>query len=415
MIKNKDQQKAPSSKALQGIKVADFSWAVTGPLGARILADYGATVVKIESMKKLDILRTGGPYAEDIPGIERSGNFAQFNSNKYGIRLDLTNPKGLEVAKKLVGWSDVVVENFRAGTMEKLGLGYTELEKIRPGIIMASASMQGQTGPHSSQVGYGIMLQALTGITNLVGWPDREPVGLSIPYTDFINPYYLIIAIMGCLEFRRRTGRGQYIDISQFEGGATFLSTAILDYYNNGRVAEANGNADEYAAPHGVYQCLGDDRWVAIAVFTEEQWQRFCQVLGNTCSWVNNAEFATLQLRKKNEGELNSLIVEWTSTKESEDIMRQMQAAGVPCGMVKDAQDIARDPQLTWRGYFQNIKHPEVGDTTYYSPSFILSKTRAELKYPAPCLGEHTEYVCTQLLGMSDEEFIEILASGAFE
>ncbi|MFC1945839.1 CaiB/BaiF CoA transferase family protein [Chloroflexota bacterium] len=409
------QNKVPPKKALEGLKVADFSWATTGPLATRLLADHGATVVKIESTKKIDILRTGGPYAEDIPGIERSGNFAQFNANKYSISLDLSKPKGIEVAKKLVAWSDVVVENFRAGAMNKMGLSYSVLEKIRPGIIMISNSMQGQTGPHASQVGYGIMLQALAGITNLVGWPDREPVGVSIPYTDFVSPFYILVALLGCLEHRRRTGRGQYVDLSAFEGGATFFSTAFLDYSTNGRTAERNGNADDNAAPHGVYQCQGDDRWVAISVFTKEQWKGFCRVLGNSCQWTKSLEFTTLKLRKENEEGLNRLIEEWTSTQEAADIMRQMQAVGVPCGTVKDARDLYEDPQLKLRGYFNELDHPDVGHTTYYSPTFLLSKTKAELKTPAPCLGQHTEYVCSQFLGMSDEEFIEVLASGAFE
>lgn len=401
-------------QALQGVKVADFSWVITGPLATKYLADHGATVVRVESKSKLDLARAYIPYAGGIPGVNRCAFFAAYNSNKYSITLNLNHSEGIEIARRLIAWADLVIENFMPETMEGWGLGYEELKKIKPDIIMIRASMQGQTGPYASQPGFGTMMQASAGFTRLVGWQDRPPAGTAIPYTDFIAPWYIVIAALGALDYRGRTGKGQCIDLSQLEAAISFLSPAILDYTVNRRVQDPMGNCCPYAAPHGAYRCKGEDRWCAIAVFNDEEWKALVQVMGNP-EWSQQTRFATLLGRKENEEELDRLVEEWTINYPPEEVMQVLQEAGVAAGLVENGKDLHQDPQLKHRHHFWLLKHPEMGVTAYDGPSFRLSETPAELNRAAPCLGEHTEYVCREILGMSDEEFVALLAEGVLE
>ena len=401
-------------QALVGLKVLDFSWVITGPLATKYLGDHGATVIRVESMQRLDIMRPYPPYAGGIPGVNRGGSFTPFNSSKYSMTLNLNKPRGTEIARKLVAWSDVVVENFMAGQMEKWGLDYDELRKVRPDIIMVRASLQGQTGPYARQAGYGTMLQGSAGFTHFVGWPDRAPTGSTVPYTDFPAALTVTVAIMGALDYRRRTGKGQYIDLSQLEASVPFFSPAVLDYTVNGRPGAALGNRHPYAAPHGAYRCQGDDRWCAIVVLTDEEWQGFCHVIGKP-ELANDPRFDTIAGRKKNEDEVDKVVEEWTVGHSPEEIMTQMQAAGVPSGIVANGRDLHLDPQLKHRHHFWMLEHSEMGVTAYDGPGFRLSKTPVEIKMPSPRLGQHTEYICREILKMSDKEFIELLNEGVFE
>lgn len=400
-------------QALEGLKVLDFSWVATGPLATKYLGDHGAMIIRIESMHRLDISRLYPPYAGGIPGVNRSGSFTPFNSSKYGMTLNLNNPKGVEIAKKLTAWADVVVENFMAGQMEKWGLGYDELKKVKPDIIMARASSHGQTGPYAGQAGYGTMLQGSAGFTYFVGWPDRAPTGSTVPYTDWPSAWTLIIAIMGALEYRRRTGKGQCIDLSQLEASVSWFSPAILDYTANGRVEVPLGNRHPYTAPHGAYRCKGNDRWCVIAVFTDEEWQNLCQAMRNPK--LADPKFATILGRKNHEDELDNLVEQWTTNYSPEEVMAELQAVGVPSGVVENGRDLYLDPQLKHRHHLWMLDHPEMGVTAYDGPGFRLSKAPTELKMPAPCLGQHTEYVCCEVLGMTDKEFIDLLDEGVLE
>ncbi len=365
-------------------------------------------------MKRLDILRPYPPYAGGVPGINRGGGFTPFNSSKYGMTLDLSKPRGVEIARKLVAWSDVVVENFIAGQMEKWGLDYNKIREVKPDVIMIRASLHGQTGPYAHQAGYGTMLQGSAGFTHFVSWPDRAPTGSSVPYTDFPSAMMVTIAIMTALDYRRRTGKGQCIDLSQLETSVHFFAPAILDYTANRRIDTALGNRHPYAAPHGAYRCQGDDRWCAIAVFTDEEWEGFCRAIGNP-ELTKDSRFATVLGRKKNEDELDKLTEEWTSNRSPEEVMAQMQAAGVPSGLVANGRDLHLDPQLKHRHHFWMLDHPEMGVTAYDSAAFRLSETPAELKMPAPCLGQHNEYVCREILKMSYAEFVSLMEEGVFE
>jgi benzylsuccinate CoA-transferase BbsF subunit len=331
------------------------------------------------------------------------------------MALNLKHPKGVEVAKKIVAWADVAIENFTPGTMErKWGLGYEGVRKIKPDIIMLSTSPLGQTGAEAQQGGFGTELASRAGFFHFIGWPDQEMVGFSYPYTDTNSPPFAAIAVLAALEYRNRTGKGQYIDLSQHEVAVHHLAPAVLDYTVNRREGGRIGNRHHSASPHGIYRCKGDERWCAIAVFSDSEWEAFCNVIGNP-SWTKNPKFATLLSRKQNEDDLDSLIESWTKNYSAEEVMHKMQNAGVAAGVVESGKDLIEDPQLQHRHHFWYLNHPDVGPTAYDGPPFKLSETPAELNMPAPIIGQHTEYVCTQILGMPDEEFVELLADGVFE
>lgn len=397
----------------KGIKVADFSWSIVGPVVTKLLADYGAIVVKIESTHRPDLARRMAPYVGNKSGLERAATFAMYNTGKYSMALNLSHPKAIKVAKQLIAWSDVVVESFRPQVMERLGLGWETVRSIKPDIIMLSGSLQGQTGPHRTQPGYGTMMQALTGLVNVTGWPDRPPAGFSVPIADFIGGYYLTIALLTALDYRKRTGRGQWIDLGQFEATATCVTPAALDYIVNKRIQHRDGNRNIDAAPHGVFRCKGDDRWCAIAIFGDAQWEAFKQVMGKP-AWADDRKYATFVGRKQNEGELEGLIGAWTTEGTAEDIVANLQSAGVPSGVVESGRDICEDAQLKYRDYFQWIEHPVIGKCVVDGYPFKCHTISYYMKR-APLLGEHTEWVCREILKMPDEKFLSLLHEGVLE
>lgn len=268
-----------------------------------------------------------------------------------------------------------------------------------------------QNDPLPKFAGYGFFGTAYAGYCHLVGWPDREPLPLFNNYSDFVAPWYLACAVIGALLYRRRTGKGMYLDQSQVEAGASFLAPVILDYMVNGRIAQRMGNRDPYMAPHGLFPCKGDDRWIAIAVASEEQWRSFCAVLGNP-AWTREPRFATLLARKQNEDELERLIGEWTRNYTEEQVMAMMQHAGVPAGVVQTCEDLFADPQLKHREHFRFLEHRVIGTHAYNSPAYRLSQTACDIKKAGPCLGEDNEYVYKQILGLSDDEIADLLIEG---
>jgi len=386
-------------RLLDGIRVIDFTWHLTGPLTTKHLSDLGAEVIIVESRKRPGWLR----------GQPRSGSTDQYCTSKLSVTINTRDPRGIELAKKLVSKADIVIENFAGGTMNRIGLGYNVLKEIKPDIIMLSTSMQGQTGPHFNHPGSGHKLTALAGFSNIFGWPDREPAWIAA-YTDFIAPRYNIIALMAALEYRRRTGKGQYLDMSQYENGVQFMAPLVLDYSANGRVAYREGNKNPDAAPHNAYQCIGDDRWCAIAVFTEEEWKNFCGVLGNP-SLASEPKFKTLADRKNNEEELDKIVKQWTGQHTAEEVMNLMQAAGIAAGVVATGEDVMdKDPHIRERGFFRELEYPEIGKfRTQAGPHFEMSKYTYDLKLP-PLLGEHNEYVFKEILGLPDKEYEELVA-----
>jgi benzylsuccinate CoA-transferase BbsF subunit len=401
-------------KALEGIKIADFTWVAAGPLTTSYLASCGAIVVKIESIEAPDSLRTFPPNKDNIAGPNRSFLFASENANKLSMTINLKHPKGIETAKKMIAWADIVVENFRPGTMERWGLGYEDLQKINPSIILLRCSAQGQTGPDIGMGANGIVLQSLSGFTFLTGWPDRDPTPPWGAYTDLTTPALAVTTIMAAIDYRNRTGKGQWFDLSQYEAGVHYVTPAILDFFVNGRCANRSGNSSAYFAPQGVYRCAGDDRWCAITVSDDEEWKAFCKVLDKP-EWLDDFRFSTFIERKHNEDQLNNLIEEWTITHNAEEVMTLLQANGVPAGIVENSADLFQDPQINERQVFKKLKHDELGWLSHRSVGFKLSKATCELETSAPCLGQHTEYVCREFLKMSDEEFIDLISSDALQ
>lgn len=404
----------PSDKALEGVKVADFCWALAGPAATRCLADFGATVIRIESRVRPDLQRTSPPFKDGKPGLDRSAFYALYNCNKYSMALNLAKPKGRDVAKRLITWADVVCENFGPGVMDKWGLGYTDVRQIKPDIVMLSSSNQGQTGPHGHHRGYATQQLALAGIGATTGWPDRLPSQIPMGFGDIAAAMVSVIAVISALDYRRRTGRGQYIDLSQLETTIHLIAPLVLDYSVNGREFTRKGNRCDCTAPHGVYPCLGDDSWCAIAVFTDEEWQNFCHCLGDP-DWMREPRFATLLGRKENEEELDSLVSQWTRVQPAESVMTLLQSAGVPAGVVRNPAELLDDPQLGFRGHFWQFDGPEIGLHHVPNWGFRLSQTPVQARAPFPRLGEHTAFVCTEILGMADEEFARLVSQGVFE
>ncbi len=408
------QEMDTATQALDGVKVADFTWAIAGPITTQMLAFHGARVVKIESIMRPDGQRTWGPFRDNIPGINRTAAFTKYNANKYGITLNLNHPKAAGVVRKLIGWADVVAENFTPGTMANWGLSYEDLIRIKPDIVMISMSARGQTGPLAQLPGIGPNLAGMSGLAGLCGWPDNGPSFIYGAYTDFLVPHFAIVTLVAALDNRRTTGKGQYIDLSQLACAIQFNTPLLLDYAMNGRDMSLKGNKCDHAAPHQIYRCRGQDRWCAIAVFDDTQWRALCNVIGAP-GWLEDPRFDTLPSRKRNEDELDRLVEAWTVKFAPEEIVPLLQAAGVPAGTAIVGQEFFDDPQLKHRAHFSWLDHPEIGQQSYESPGFRLSGTPGLYYSPAPCLGQHNEYVYTELLGMPDEEFCELLNEGVFQ
>lgn len=401
-------------QALTGVKVADFCWALAGPLCTKVLADHGAEVIKIEGgNQRIDNQRVTLPFKDDIVGVDRAAIFNPFNTGKRSVAINLAHPKGVELAKKLVAWADIVTENFAGGAMERMGLGYEELREVKPDIIMLSTSVQGQTGPHATLSGFGPHLAAMSGLHYITGWPDRQATDIEV-YTDFITSRFVVPILIAALLYRQRTGKGQYIDASQYEMAQQFMSPLILDKIVNNRIAARKGNQHPDAAPHAAYRCRGKDRWCAISVFTEEEWASFCDVIGSP-AWTKDSKFRTLPVRKDNEEELNRLVEAWTVERTAEDVMTMMQAAGVAAGVLKTVEElIEHDPQLAHRHHYWRLDHAEIGEYVAWGPAHRLSKSPAELR-SAPLLGEHNEYVMKDIIGLSDDEIVELAVQEILE
>ncbi|MBN2062744.1 MAG: CoA transferase [Deltaproteobacteria bacterium] len=400
--------------ALENVIVVNFGWVLAAPMTGKYLADLGARVIRVESIHRPDPLRTSTPYKDNIPGINRSAYHALYNANNYSMALNLKHPKGVELAKRLVEKSDVVIENFTPGAMERLGLSYKDLKEVKNDIIMISMSMQGQTGPYAGYLGFGNQLTGLAGFTQITGWPDRDPVQPYAGVTDACTPSLGAAAVISAMLYRLRTGKGQYLDLSQNEASIHYLAPLMLDYFSSGRIAGRSGNRCAYAAPHAVYPCRGEDQWCAIAVFSDEEWRSFCRVLGDP-EWTVMEKFSSFSGRKSNEDELDSQIASWTRKHSADEVTRLMQSAGIAAGVVNSSEQLLADPQLKHRNFFWYMNHGELGEYPHIGEAFQLSETPVEGRMAAPALGEHTEYVCREIMGMPDVEFIELMEDGVFE
>jgi crotonobetainyl-CoA:carnitine CoA-transferase CaiB-like acyl-CoA transferase len=415
------RRRAPGTAArtgdvFAGLKVWDSAWVGAGPLTTRYLGDYGATVVRTESSRSHDSLRRLGPYKDGIPGLNRSQFFAEFNPSKLGMGVNFATPEGHAVGLKLAAWADVVVESFSPGVMDRFGLGYEALRDANPSIIMLSTSMNGQTGPRRKFSGFGAGLAAMAGFVDLTGWPDRTPATPYGAYTDFIVQRFCGTALVAALDHRRRTGEGQYIDVSQYEASAQFLAPFLLDAEVNGRVRTRDGNRDLNFAPHGVFRCQGEgdlDRWVAIAVETEAQWAAFVRRIGSP-AWASDSRFASFEGRKANEDALEALVGAWTADKTATQVVERLQPE-VPAALVQTGLDLLEDPQLLHRGYLRTLHHAEVGDIPYEGSQVLASATQPWPRKAAPVFAGDTLQVLRDFLGYAPDEIDALISKGAVE
>jgi benzylsuccinate CoA-transferase BbsF subunit len=376
---------------LSGFLILDFSCVLAGPFATRLLADFGAEVIKVHPLSP----EPEDPYSR--------GYYNTWNRNKLGITLNMGQPQGLEIAKSLIRISDAVVENFSPRVMANWGLTYPELKVLKPDIILLSMSVMGHSGPWQDYTGFGPTVQAFSGITGLTTSPGRPPLGIGYSYSDHVAGLYAALALLGALEYRLTTGRGQFIDLSQTEAMTSLLSQEIMDYTLKGRKIKPVGNSSSQCAPHGVYRCLGDDRWCAIAVSTPQEWEGFKRAAGSP-AWVGERRFASLSDRLANAGALDSLVQEWTQQHSAEEVTELLQREGVPAGVVRNAADLAHDPQLRSRNFFVELEHPVLGTTVSDASPVRLSESPAEYRRSAPEPGQDNDYVFRQLLGFSEEK-----------
>jgi benzylsuccinate CoA-transferase BbsF subunit len=387
---------------LDGIRVADFCWAWAGPYGALQLAHLGAEVIRIETSTRLCPSRLIPPWADNERGINRAGYFNQYNQGKRSLTLDLKKPEAINIAQKLVAKSDVVIENFAAGVMDKMGLGYEELCKIKADIIMASLSGYGAVGPEKGYVSYGPPQVALSGMSSLTGYQGGGPQQAGFSYGDPNGGVHGTFAILCALLHRAKTGQGQYIDLSQREACAMLLPEGLIEYAMNGTQPPRTGNRDPYMTPHNVFRCQGEDRWVSIAVGNDEEWQRLCTAMDQP-DLAMDSRFATLAARKENEDSLEQLITAWTQERSAEAATHCLQQAGVAAYPALDGRDILANPQVEARGFFVELEHPEVGKRRHLGIPWKMSRTPCEVRRPAPTLGQDNEYVLGNILGLSQE------------
>lgn len=391
---------------LAGLRVIDFSWVGAGSFTTRLLAEHGADVVKVESSTHLDSLRIGPPFAGGVPGVNRSGYFAERNANKRSVTIDLKNPRGVEIVKLLLADADIVANNFRPGVMDSLGLGYDSVRTLNPGVIYLSMSMQGASGPESGYAGYGITIAAMSGMTHLSAQPGCYPVGTGTHYPDHVpNPSHAAFALLAAVRHQRRTGLGQYIEMAQTEPTISCIGPAVMEWTATGTEPVPLGNRHPNWCPHGVFPTLGDDRWIAFAARTEHEWEQLADELG-----LDALRGLSLPERHARVDEVEQAVRQATSALDGHALMLSLQAARVPAGIVTTAKDIVDDdPQLAARDHWRYLDHAEMGRSVYGRAPFRLSATPGDLDTPAPLLGEHTAAVLHELLGLDAETIAELV------
>lgn len=398
----------------EGLKIVEFGGGAAGPVSTRYFADYGATVIRVESRRRPDFLRTLHLKPDTKGGLDGSLPFAVLNANKLSVAINLETAEGVAVARRLALWADVVAENFSPKAMTKWGLDYESLRTERPDLIMVSTCLFGQTGPERMYAGFGGQGSAISGYNHLTGWPDREPVGPFGTITDSLSPRFAALLVASALMRRRQTGEGQYIDLSQVEAGVYCLSELVLTYDANGQTLERLGYRSAHAAPHAVLSCRGEDRWVTIVCHDDEDWKRLRQALGDP-DWANDVRFSTTASRLAHVDEIESRLAAWTRERSAEEIMTTLQSVGVEAGVVQNNEDLHRDPQLAHRRHFRALDHPVIGRHFVETNAIRSSDSPEEIRRPAPLLGEHTKHVLRTLLGMTEGEYRDLEARGVFE
>jgi len=408
---------------LTGIRVVELTTAWAGPYAGQILAHMGAESIRVESTRRLCVTRTAGPMADRVPGPDRAGYYGEYNQGKRSVQIDLSRPEGAQLVKRLVAISDVVIENFAPGVVERWGLGYEELRRVKPDIIMVSLSGHGRKGPLSHYVSYGPYLVALSGFSTMTGYPGWEqPMHVGMSYPDPNGGWHGAFAALVALWYRKRTGKGQYVDLSQWEAAVALLGDAVVAYSMTGRQPERLGNRDPVMCPHGIFRCapaqdalpeglLPEDRWISIACASDAEWRALCQVIGRP-DLADEPRFATLGARKAHEDEVERVVEGWTVTQEPYEAARKLQAVGVAAYPVHSNKDVAEDPHLNARNFFSLKEHPVVGVRKHTGIPWRMSGTPCEVWRAAPTLGQDNEYVFCRLLGLSQDELESLRSAG---
>ncbi len=395
---------------MEGVSVLDFTWFGVGPITTKYLADNGASVVKVESMSRPDGLRMVGPWKDGRPDLNTSQLFASCNSSKKGLMLDMSHPEARDIVRRLVPRFDVVANSFTPGVMARWGLGYEDLQQIRSDIIMLSTCMQGQTGPHAQYPGYGQLIAALSGFYHLTGYSETDIAPPYGAYTDFVVPRMAAFALLGALEYRRRTGRGQHLDISQYEAGIHFLAPAVVDYTASGKVMGPQGNRSDRYAPHGAYRCADEDgeRWLTIAVEDDEQWASVLEALGAPAA---DPRFATMVARLENQDELDAYVQSLVDGGDAAALADALQARGVAAYPVQNCLDIHSDENLLAYEFWQWLDQRDAGSMPYEGLAYRLERTGSHLS-AAPSLGQDTDEVLGELLGLGATELERLRETG---
>lgn len=424
-----DRAPRPRRGPLADVRVADFCWMGVGALATRFLADFGAQVIKIEDRTRLDLPRRLPIYKDEParaygnedpnPDPNKSGLFNNFNRNKLGVTINMRTARGREVAERLIESSDVITENFAPGVMERWGLTEERVRQLRPDIIYARMSGYGHSGPHQLYRSYGPVVQAVSGLSFVSGLPGREPSGWGLSYMDNQAAYYNSAALLMAVFARNATGRGTDIDVSAVEAGIELLGPILLDVAVNARTTRTGvfptGNRVEHphAAPHGIYPCVGEDRWVAITVFDDDEWTALADAMGSP-AWTSDPMFATQMARFDHQDQLDAHIAAWTSTRDRHEVMHLLQAFGVRAGAVQDAQDLSEtDPQIAAHGTFFELGHPIIGQAMFEGIPFRTVSLQADNWRSAPLLGEDNDYVFRTVLGMDGDEICGLAELGA--
>ena len=409
---------------LSGIKVADFTWVWAGPYCTLQLAHLGADVTRIETKTRPCVTRMLPPWPEGkFDSLNKSGYFNQYNQGKKSLSLNFKYPEAKEVAWRLIKEADVVVNNFASGVMEKMGFGYEAICKVKPEIIMISLSGYGDTGPYHDYVAYGPAQVPLSGLSSLTGYKGFPPMHAGFSYADPNAGVHGAFAVLAALYHRKKSGKGQYIDMAQWECAMDLLGEGILEYTMNGREPERNGNRDPHMAPHGIFKCqdlpekvldMTIDRWVAIVCEDDAQWARLAAAMGKQ-ELANDARFRTLAARKANEDELEAIVTQWTLPQKFDEVAKKLQAAGVtaaPCADNKYLCD--EDPHMKQREYWVELPHPEVGIKRHAGIPWRMSETPSRVKSAAPCLGQHTDETLVRL-GYGTAEIESLRKIGALD
>ncbi len=409
-----------TKQPLKNYRVLDLSRIWAGPYCTKLMADLGAEIIKMESLRVYDSHR--GPvspargiaaYPDGEPGDEpwnRNGWFNCLHLSKYGVTLELTSDEGREVFERLVSISDVLIENFRQGSLERLGYDYAALRRHRPDLIYVSMPAFGNTGPWKSYLGYGIGQEQLSGMAHLTGYPDDGPMKSGINHGDPITGSHAAGVLLAALRRRRRTGKGMYIDVSQQESAVAFMGGELLAYQMTGQEPERIGNRSRWYAPCNTYPCVGEDRWITIAASSDSEWERLVAAM-DAGPLAVDARFATAQARMAHQDELDAIIAGWTSDQDAFALADRLQAGGIPAGPVLRGPDLLADRHYAGRGTFITVDHPQVGPKQYPGLPWKMSATPGEVRWPSPTLGQHNREIFGGLLGLTGEE-IDALESG---